>query len=178
MSSKHIACGIVALLIAGLIQLTLYVQGNRTKVQLEAKAAQELEASSASQLARERSTLADLKRQSADLIDFLKIWQPQFELINTAQSAEVNFSMQIRDSGLVNLAQSFKPEAVKGNSSIPSALSAQITFEDDYVQLLNWLGKLEVSLPTMRVTDVHITKGTRPTDARMEVNIQQPLMAK
>ena len=44
MNSKHIACGIVALFIVVLVQVTLWVQGHRTKVQNEASAAQQAEA--------------------------------------------------------------------------------------------------------------------------------------
>lgn len=178
MNNKHISCGIVALFIVLLIQLTLWVQGNRTKVQKEAEAAQQAETAASTQLNLEKAQLQTLRKQSEELIEFLKIWQPQFDVINTAQSAEVNFSMQVRESGLVNLEQSFKQEAVKGNASIPSMLRAQLVFEDDYVRLLNWLGKLETVLPTMRVSNVHISKGLRAGDIRMETTLEQPLIAK
>jgi len=178
MNQKHISCGIIALLILALVQLTLWVQNNRTRVQKEAADARMAEEAANSNLSRERNQLSELRRQSADLIEFLKIWQPQFDVINTAQSAEVNFSMQIRDSGLVNLAQSFRTEGVKGNASIPSLLSANLVFEDDYVRLLNWLGKMEAALPTMRVNGIHLSRGSRLADARLEVTLEQPLIAK
>lgn len=178
MNQKHISCGIIALLIFVLVQVTLSVQANRTKVQREAGSEEQKESDAMAQLNRERSQLAELKRQSADLIEFLRVWQPQFDIINTAQTAEVNFSMMVRDSGLVNLAQSYRTEALKGNPSIPSVLQATLLFEDEYVRLLNWLGKMEKSLPTMRTRQVHISKGSRASDIRMEVVMEQPLIAK
>jgi len=178
MNSKHISCAIVAVFIAILIQVTLSLKNNRLKAQQEARAAEQQESDALDHVTKERLQLSDLKRQSADLIEFLRIWQPQFDLINTAQSAEVNFSMLVRNSGLVNLAQSFRTEAVKGNPSILSELHAQLVFEDDYIQLLNWLGKVENKLPTMRVRDVHISKGSRPGDIRLETSLEQPLIAK
>lgn len=176
MNHKHISCGIIALLILAMVQLTLWVQNNRTKVQREAADAQLQEDTANAQLSRERSQLADLRRQSADLIEFLKIWQPYFITVDTAQSAEVNMQMRVKDANLVNLSQRFESAAVKGNDSIPSSLRSLLTFEDEYSKLLNWLGNIEVSMPTVRTSSVHLSAGTRPTELRMEVILEQPLL--
>jgi hypothetical protein len=176
MNHKHISCGIIAILILVLVQLTLWVQNHRTKAQKEAADAQMEEETAGSQLTREHSQLADLRRQSANLIEFLKIWQPYFTTVNTTQSAEINMQMKVKDSNLVNLSQRFEPSAVKNNTSIPTALRALLTFEDDYAKLLNWLGTLEATMPTIRTSSVHLSKGTRANDLRMEVILEQPLL--
>ena len=176
MNNKHISCAIVALFISLLVQLTIWVQGNRTKVQNEATAAQQAEADANTQLNLERSQLGDLRRQSTDLIEFLRIWQPYFTTVDTAQSAEINLSMQIKDANLVNLAQRFEQAPVKGNTSIPNTMRAFLTFEDDYARLMNWLGDLEVKMPTVRTSSVRLSKGTRANDLRMEVVLEQPLL--
>lgn len=178
MNHKHLSCGIIALLILVLVQLTLWVQNHRTKVQKEAADAQMEEETAGSQLGIERSQLADLRRQSADLIEFLKIWQPYFTTVDTTQSAEINMQMKVKDANLVNLSQRFEPTPVKNNSSIPSSLRALLTFEDDYAKLLNWLGNLEVTMPTIRTSSIHLSKGTRANDLRMEVILDQPLLKK
>ena len=95
MNNKHIACGIVALFIVVLVQLTLWVQGNRTKAQGEAGSTQQSEADANAQLTQERSQLGELRRKSEDLIEFLKIWEPYFSTVDNPQGAEVNFSKQI-----------------------------------------------------------------------------------
>lgn len=176
MNSKHIACGIVAFFIVILVQFTLWVQGNRTKVQNEAGAAQQAEADAVAQLNQERSQLGELRRQSTDLIDFLRIWQPYFTTIDNPQSAEVNLSMRIKEANLVNLAQRFEQAPNKGNASIPNSMRAYLTFEDDYARLMNWLGDLEVKMPTVRTSSVRLAKGTRANDLRMEVILEQPLL--
>ncbi|MFZ4777215.1 MAG: hypothetical protein ACOYM3_17750 [Terrimicrobiaceae bacterium] len=178
MNSKHIACGIVALLILLLVQLTLWVQGNRTKVQNEARAAQQAETDANTQLNQERAQLSELRRQSADLIEFLRIWQPYFTTIDSPQSAEVNLSMRVKESNLVNLAQRFEQKPVKGNVSIPTSMRAFLTFEDDYARLMNWLGDLEVKMPTVRTSSIRLAKGTRANDLRMEIILEQPLLKK
>jgi len=176
MNHKHISCGIIAILILVLVQATLWVQNHRTKVQKEAADAQMEEETAGSSLNREHSQLADLRRQSANLIEFLKIWQPYFTSVDTTQSAEINMQMKVKDANLVNLSQRFEPAAVKNNASIPNSLRALLTFEDDYAKLLNWLGKLEVTMPTVRTSSVHLSKGTRSNDLRMEVILEQPML--
>lgn len=176
MNNKHVACAIVAVFIVILVQLTLWVRGHRAKVQEEAETAQQAEASANAQLSQERSQLGDLRRQSTELIEFLRIWQPYFTTIDNPQSAEVNLSMQIKDANLVNLAQRFEQAPVKGNTSIPNTLRGFLTFEDDYTRLMNWLGELEVKMPTIRTSSVRLSKGTRANDLRMEVVLEQPLL--
>jgi hypothetical protein len=176
MNNKHISCGIVALFIVVLVQLTLWVQGHRTKVQNEAGAAQQAETNASAQLNQERSQLSELRRQSTDLIEFLRIWQPYFTTIDNAQSAEVGLSMRIKEANLVNLAQRFEAAPVKGNASIPNMLRGFLTFEDDYARLMNWLGELEVKIPTVRTSSVRLSKGSRENDLRMEIVLEQPLL--
>ena len=176
MNNKHVACGIVALFIVVLVQLTLWVQGNRTKVQNEASAAQQEESDANAQLNQERAQLGELKRQSTNLIEFLRIWQPYFTTIDNPQSAEVNLSLRIKEANLVNLAQRFEQSPVKGNASIPNAMRAYLTFEDDYARLMNWMGDLEVKMPTVRTSSARLSKGTRANDLRMEIVLEQPLL--
>jgi hypothetical protein len=178
MNHKHISCGIIALLILALVQLTLWVQNHRTNVQREASAAQIEEETANSQLSRERAQLSELRRQSADLIEFLKIWQPYFTTIDNPQSAEINMQMRVKEANLVNLSQRFDSAPVKNNASIPSALRSLLTFEDDYTKLLGWLGNLEKSMPTIRTSSIHLSKGTRSNDLRMEVILEQPMLKK
>ncbi|MBE2205754.1 MAG: hypothetical protein IAE94_15590 [Chthoniobacterales bacterium] len=178
MNNKHVSCAIVAVFILVLVQVTLWVQGNRTKVQNQARAAQEAETAAMTALNLERTQLGTLRKQSADLIEFLRIWQPYFSGIDNPQSAEVNLSMLIKEANLVNLAQRFDPVPVKGNASIPTAQRAFLTFEDDYSRLMNWLGDLEVKMPTIRTSSVRLSKGTRANDLRMEVVLDQPLLRK
>lgn len=178
MNNKHIACGVVAILIVCLVQFTLWVQNSRTKMQNQASAAQQAEVAASTQLKRERAQLAELRNQSKNLIEFLGIWQPYFESINTAQSAEVNFTIRVKESNLVNLAQRFEQAGIKGNSSVPTVMRAYLTFEDDYSKLLNWLGELETKMPTLRVSNVRLLKGTRANDLRMELILEHPLMNK
>jgi len=176
MNHKHVASGIIALLILAFVQTTLWVQNHRTKVQKEAENAQMEEENAAALLDRERNQLLELRRQSSDLIEFLQIWEPSFTTIDSPQSAEINMQMKVKDANLVNLSQRFDQTQVKNNVSIPTTLRSLLTFEDDYSKLLNWLGNLEKTMPTVRTSSVHLSKGTRANDLRMEVILEQPIL--
>ncbi len=178
MNQKHISCAIIALLIMAFVQTTLWVQTHRTKVQNEASIAQKEEEAASDLLGRERSQFSELRRQSADLMEFLEIWEPYFTTIDTTQSAEINMQMKVKDADLVNLSQRFEAAPVKGNLSIPSVLRSLLTFEDDYSKLLNWLGNLEKTMPTVRTKSIRLAKGTRTNDLRMEVILEQPMLKK
>ncbi len=178
MNKKHIALIVVGICIVLLIQLTLWVRGSMNKMQKEAAAAAASEAAAVTQLMGEQVQLAALQRQSSDLITFLQTWQPHFQTIDTPQSAEVNLAMRVRESNLVNLSQRFEQAGVKGNASLPSVMKAYLTFEDDYARLMNWLGKLETEMPTLRVSNLKLTKGTRANELRMEVTLEHPLPRK
>lgn len=178
MNKKHIAVVVVAICIVLLIQFTLWVRGSMNKMQREAAAAAASEAAAITQLMGEQTQLSTLKRQSETLIAFLETWQPHFQTIDTPQSAEVNLAMRVRESNLVNLSQRFEQAGVKGNASLPSVMKAHLTFEDDYARLMNWLGRLETDMPTLRVSNLKLSKGTRANELRMEVTVEHPLPRK
>lgn len=178
MNNKHIACSIVVVVIILLVQATLWARNAYTKMNAQAVAAARAEATASTKLVQEQKQLADLQTRSAPLISFLETWQPYFRALDNPQSAEVNFTMRVKESNLINLAQRFDQNAVKGIASIPGALRAHLTFEDDYARLMNWLGRLESEVPTARVSNLRVSRGTRPNELRMEVTLEQPLLKK
>lgn len=176
MNSKHIALVIVALMGFGLIQATLWMRDKRDSMQkaVDAKAAEE---ESKIQLVNmEQSQVSTLTRASAGLLEFLQTWKPYFESLNSAQSAEVAFTMRVKEGNLVSLSQRFEQVANKDNASIPKSLRAYVTFEDNFSGLLNWLGHVEVDFPTVRIDQLRLSRGTRAGDLRMELTMDQPLL--
>ncbi len=176
MNHKHLALIVVGLFAFLIIQGSLWIRGKR-----DATASSELKMASQEdnarqQLAVETANLARLQHSSRETIQFLDVWQPHFEAINTAQGAEVNFTMRIKNGNLVSLNQRYDQASLKAGSALPNALRAFVTFEDDYALLLNWLGSLEADMPTVRVDSMHLSKGTRPGDLRMELVLEQPLL--
>jgi len=178
MSKKHLACVVIIVLIVVLVQLTLSMNKRMVKMQGEADTAKSQTSSSSLQLQIERGQYAELENSSKSLIEYLNIWQPYFKAVDSAQSAELKISLRIKEDNLVSLSQRYETVSNPGNSFLSSIMRARLTFEDDYVRLLNWLGEVESQLPTIRVGSIKLTRGTGGNDLKMELILEQPLVSK
>lgn len=176
MSKKHLACVVIIILIAVLVQLTLTMNKRMLKTQGEADRAKAQAANSSLQLQIERSQFAELENSSRSLIEYLKVWQPYFNAVDSAQSAELKISLRVKEDNLVSLSQKYEVASNPGNDFLPSIMRARLTFEDDYVRLMNWLGQIESQLPTIRIGSVRLTRGTSGNDLKMELTLEQPLV--
>ena len=176
MNSKHIACGVVLLLIVCMAQGSLWMNKRLNKIRSDARMANQAADTTAIELMREQRTLEELRSGSKKLIDYLNVWKPYFDAVDSPQNAELKISMRIKSDNLVSLAQRYEVVAAKGNRSLPYLMRAHTTFEDNYGRLLNWLGEIESDLPTMRVGSIRIAKGTGPDDLKMDLVLEQPLL--
>lgn len=154
------------------------MQGIANKRQQEANSETQLANAAQAQIIRDTAQLNEFKNTSTQLVEYLKKWQPYFNELDSAQRAELNLSLKIKEDNLVGLSQRYEIVTLKGNASIPRALRAYLTFEDDYVRLLNWFGRIEQQLPTMRINSIQISKGTAANDLRMTLVLDQPLILK
>jgi hypothetical protein len=114
-------------------------------------------------------------RETRGLRDYLAEWQPYLMQTKTDADAERMFDQKLKQGALVIFRQGFEPVKLNNESSIPDALRARLTFEDDYFKLLTWLGSLESGLPTSRVSSCRITKGQKGNDVKMELSAEVPL---
>ncbi len=131
------------------------------------------------QLGVEKELLADLQRQSAELLKFVAQWKPYFALMSEQQSAETAISMVVREQAMNTLSQRYEhvPHTI-GNSDIdalPALVRATLVFDDNYIKLLNWIGMVEKIKPTMRIGRLALSKGSRADDLRMELVLEVPL---
>jgi len=178
MNNKHIALLIVALMAFGLVQATLWVRDKRDAEHKKVAAKASEENSKNQQLQIERTQLAALNQSSEGLLRFLEAWQPYFDSVGSAQSAEAAFTMKAKEGNLLSVSQRFEQAAIANNPSLTNALRVHVTFEDKYVALLNWLGRVEKEYPTLRITSLRLARGTRAGDLRMEISMEQPLALK
>jgi hypothetical protein len=175
MSKKHVACVVLIVVIAIVFQITMTINQRMQKMKGEAERAKNKVAATTNQLNIERNQLAGLKRSSQSLIDYLGIWQPYFRAVDSAQNAELKISLQVKEDNLVSLSQKYDVISNKGNSYIPQIMRSQLTFEDDYARLLNWLGQIEAKLPTLRTSRIRLVRGTGENDLKMDLVLEQPL---
>lgn len=176
MSNKHLACAVVVVLIICLVQGSVWMNNRMLKVQTEAKAAGQKVDTASLRLALERRQLSELRSSSSKLIEYLKVWQPFFDAVDSPQTAELKISLRIKEENLTSLSQRYEVVGQPANHSLPYIMRAYLTFEDDYAHLLNWLGQVESQVPTMRIGTLRLSKGTGANDLRMELTLEQPLL--
>ncbi len=175
MSNKQIACVVLSMVIGLMAYGTLEMK-KKLAAAAEARDAASSKAVAAGN-ARKKAQL-DLNKMDRDtqgLRDYLDEWQPYLMQTKTETEAERMFNTKLKQGSLVIWRQSFEPMKLTDESTIPNALRARITFEDDYYKMLNWVGSLESSLPTCRVSTCRITKGAKGNDIKMDLDVEVPL---
>lgn len=179
MNSKQLAC---LILLVGMLVAYQIGQSLRNKAAATAALADQADAQEVdqrTQLTAERGVLADLQRQSKDLIEFAALWEPFFAIIEEQQAAETGISMKVREANMLNLSQRYEQLAHtinnKPNASLPTMVRATLAFDDSFYKLLNWFGMMERIKPTMRVGRVSLSKGSRGDDVRMDLVLEVPL---
>ena len=175
MNNKHIACTILGLCIAAMLWFTLQSHGKMTTMSAESSLAETeaMTADSARQM--KDAELVRLRRDNAPLLNYLAAWKPYFDQTNTVTNAETKLIGRAKDGGMVIITQALSENTVKDAKLIGKTVKQNVTFEDDYIQCLQWLGNLEESMPTARVTGCDITKGQNENNIRMELVIEVPV---
>jgi phosphoheptose isomerase len=175
MTNKHLALIIVGLMAFLCLQTILWVRGNRDKTIQQADALRAEETTQRQLLAIQSSQINQLKATSRDLVSFLDEWEKPLNSFKVTENAEAMFITKVREANLATVSQKFDRINLKAGSSLGAAVRAQLIFEDDYARLLNWVGKMEQEFPTLRVSGISISQGTRPGEIRLEATMDQPL---
>lgn len=176
MNNKHLAAVVVGFLIICIVQGSLSMRGAANKRQQEADTQRRAVSAVQGQLTRESGQLADFRKNSSQLVDYLGKWQPFFNDVDSPQRAELNISLKIKEDNLVSLSQRYEMVTLKGNPTVNRSLRAYLTFEDDYTKVLRWLGRVEQQIPTMRIMSLQFSKGTAANDLRATMILDQPMV--
>ena len=90
-------------------------------------------------------------------------------------NAETKLIRRAKENGMVIITQALSENTIKDAKLINKTVKQNVTFEDDYIQCLQWLGNLEEAMPTARVAGCSITKGQSDNNIRMELVIEVPV---
>lgn len=179
MNPKQLAC--LALLVGMLLayQIGQSLRNRAASTAALVVQAEGEETTLRTQLDAEKSVLSDYQDQSAALLEFVKLWEPYFAVLEGNQEAELQITMNVRKANMLTLSQRYEQVAHtinnKPNPSLPTLVRASLIFDDGYTKLLNWLGRMERIKPTMRAGRVALSKGSRGDDLRMEATLEVPL---
>ncbi len=175
MNSKQIAAIFVVVIMLIFVQATIWIKNHsdvRSKEEDKAKSAAN---TAAMQVLTETRQYDALKVSTKEMIRFLEAWSPYFNALNTPQSAELAISMRIKEANLLTLGQRYEVASTKGDPTIPKVMRANLIVEDDYAKTVNWLGKLEVEIPTLRISNMRLSKGQLSNDIKAELVFEVPL---
>jgi len=114
-------------------------------------------------------------RDTEDLREYLAEWDSYLKQTKTVTDAERMFNQKVTQGNLTIFDQSFVSTSIKKGSTIPSSHGVRLVIEDDYHRLLDWIGSLESTLPTSRVTNCTISKGGKGNDVKIKLLAEVPL---
>ena len=175
MNNKQIACFVLSMVIGLMAYGTLTMKKKLAAASEESERAKDKARAAESGRKTAQQEFDKKDRETIALRDYLAEWQPYLKQTKSDSAAEGMFDQKLNQGELVILRQSFEPVKLDPASTIPNALRARLVFENDYHMLLNWLGSLESSLPTCRVSSCRITKGTKGNDVKLEMSAEVPL---
>lgn len=177
MTDKKMACILLMALIAGMLYGTQQMKIKATAAK-DSALSMETEASSVQQqveIAQMNLTSIDVK--TAALRNSYNEWVPHLSGFATPQEAEARITEIVRTGGVFLISQRFDSKPMEGSSAIPNTLSGDLVFEDDYNKTINWLGKLEESLPALRVTKCKLIRGDRGNNVNLELSVEVPIIS-
>ena len=177
MNNKQVACVVLSMILAALAYGTLTMKNKATAAKDETKQASDKAEQAANTRKTAQAGLDRMDRETRGLRDYLDEWQANLQMTSETGTAERLIDTKLKQGKLVIFRQSIESVKLSTTSTIPNALRARLVFEDDYHKLLNWVGSLESSVPTSRVSTCKISKGQKGNEVKMELNVEVPLSA-
>jgi len=177
MNPKTLACIFLGLIIGAASYGSLMVHKKLAAMQAEEKKAEDAYKTAEGNRKSSERKLANLRRETQGKRDYLQEWMPYLQETRSEADSQQLMSGKVRESGLTALQESYKPVVASKNSSIGNLLQGKLTFVADYSKTLDWLGKIETSLPTSRISSFKISKGSSGNDIRSELIVDVPMYA-
>lgn len=175
--NNHKAATILILLLVGLMGFGVHKLRTKAVTAREATKAAKAQAEQAEQ--QEKIAEIKLKTIDAKTAHLRKIyteWIPHFESFKSSRAGEQRITDVVREGDVFLLSQRFNYREIDKGDLISHALIADLVVEDDYAKTLNWLGKLEESIPSCRISSCKITRGDRGNNIHMELTVQVPVL--
>ncbi len=175
--NNHKSACFLLLLITGAMLYGVNSLRNATSAARDAAQLSQSEAESSEQKAQlAQIQLKTLDSKTAELRLVYGEWKPHFEKYRTSQNAEQHIAEVIREGDVFLISQKFEAKEVDKTSIIAESLVGDLIVEDDYAKTLNWLGRLEESIPNCRITKCALKRGERGNDIHLELQVQVPIL--
>jgi hypothetical protein len=177
MQEKQIACVVLVLAMAAFVYGTLTAHGKMVKEQKAALEARQAAIKAEGIASKAKRELTQLEDSTAQLRNFAKAWSPYVEAVSSSQATEQKVIDLIKDAGVFALSQRFELLDQKKDAFVKKRLRANITIEDHYAKVLNWMGAVESAIPVCRVSSCRLTRGQSGNDIRLELILDFPVIS-
>lgn len=175
MNNKHLACLVIAMAIFFQLYAIFFVNQKANAMKEQAEEAR-MAADRAQQIVNTNNIrLTSLKAQTEALRQYLATWTPHMEQSPDEERGQTLIDELIRRGRIQLINSKFDPVQHAGGSYVNKLIRAELLFEDDYHKTLQWLGELERTLPSCRITKCRLNKGTNANDIRLELTVDLPI---
>jgi hypothetical protein len=176
MKDQQLACVILLLIIGGFLYGAQTFQQRAAAQRREADTAREaMDAAQMSFVAAKRG-LDQLKTSTGGLREFLEKWEPFLRSTQSAQATEQRVVDLVKQSDIFTESQRFELMERRGDAVLTGCLRAHIVVKDEYVKVINWLGNLEESIPTSRLTSCVLRRAESGSDVHLELVVDLPIL--
>ena len=177
--NNHKTASLIILVFVGLMGFGVHKLRSKSVAARQASNAAKTEAEGAEQ----QKKIAEIKLKTVDAktAELRKIyteWIPHFDAYKNSRAGEQRISEVVREGDVFLSSKRFNYQELDKDDFITHALVADLVVEDDYARALNWLGKLEESIPSCRIAKCRIVRGDRGNNILMELKIQVPVLQK
>jgi Sec-independent protein translocase protein TatA len=175
--NNHKAASILILVLVLLMGFGVTKLRSKAVAAREASDAVKIQAEQAEQ--QEKLSEIKLKTIDAKTATLRKVyteWIPHFEAYRNPRIAEQKITDVVRDGDVFLLSQRFNEQEIEKGDLVSRALVADLVVEDDYTKTLNWLGKLEETIPSCRIKKCNIVRGDRGNNIKMDLKIEVPVL--
>jgi len=177
MKEKQMACFVLLLFVGFLVYFT---QGSYKKLTAARKEA--YDAKAGAQTAQTAFNLATvqlnkLKKDTQGKRDFHAQWEPFLKNTANPEAAEQKVIDCVKSAGVFAVSQRFEKLQRQHDPLMPYILRAHLIIEDEYSKAFNWLGELEETLPTSRISSLQMKRGESGDDLRLELIVDVPVMS-
>ncbi len=177
MKEKQMACIVIALLIAIVGYGMQKMRSELNSIRKEAGDAESKAKASEFQRGESEKKLTDLKQKSSGLREYFEKWLPYMASTWNTEQEEQRIIELIKSGQVFATSQRTQILGQKSKSGfIQKRLRAHLKIQDEYIKTMNWLGHLEESMPTSRISTYRISKGGGGNDINIEVLMDVPLI--
>jgi hypothetical protein len=176
MNKNKVACLLLIMLLAGIAYGTQIMQKKTAFVRGEAEIANTEYEDARTKCEMAEISLGTYTASTAELLAFLKNWEPVIDRTGSGQEAEAALLNIVRSTGVLTISQKFEVKENRGGGIIPKTFLGTLIVQDDFPKTLNFLGEIERRLPLARITSCHIKQGDTGQRINLEIRIEIPLV--